>query len=95
MTEPTDHAPTEPHEGIDASANADARDREQNQSQPLARASGEGPPPTDAPLTGEAPVVEGTGAGDALQGVRIDDEDAANAVGGDDGPEHGGVRRQT
>ncbi|MGI8679252.1 MAG: hypothetical protein ACR2LX_11295 [Jatrophihabitans sp.] len=96
MTEPTDpQTPAEPHEGIDAFANSEARDHAENQSQPLARAGGEGPPPTDAPLEGTAPTVEGTGAGDALAGVHIDDEDAAEAVEGDAGPEHGGVRRNT
>lgn len=96
MTEPTDQQlPPEPHEGIDAAANPDARAYERNQSSPLARAGGEGPPPTDAPPAGTAPTVEGTGAGDALAGVRIDDEDAAAAVDGDEGPEHGGVRRSS
>ncbi|MDQ2796836.1 MAG: hypothetical protein M3Y06_06700 [Actinomycetota bacterium] len=96
MTEPTDQqTPAEPHEGIDAFANVEARDHAENQSQPLARAGGEGPPPTDAPPAGTAPIVEGTGAGDALAGVRVEDEDAAAAVKGDDGPEHGGVRRNT
>ena len=89
------HAP-EPHEDINAYENADARAAETNQSSPLARASGgEGMPPADAPLHGEAPEVGGTGAGDPLAGVRISDDDAENAVPGDDGPEHPGVRRNT
>lgn len=96
MTAPSDEQqPGDPHEGIDASANQDARALEQNQSSPLARAAGEGPPPTDAPKAGEAPEVGGTGAGDPLAGVRIDDEDLELAVPGDEGPEHPGVRRSS
>lgn len=95
MTEPEQQAPTDPHEGIDAANNADARDRETNQSAPIARASAGGLPPVDAPPHNTAPVVEGTGAGDPLAGVHIDEQDAATAVSGDDGPEHGGVRRSS
>lgn len=97
MTSPSDEQqPGDPHEGIDAYANQDARAFEENQSSPLARASGgEGPPPTDAPKAGEAPEVGGTGAGDPLDGVRIDDEDVELAVPGDEGPEHPGVRRSS
>jgi hypothetical protein len=97
MTEPSDQqVPAEPHEGIDAFDNPDSKAYEANQSSPLARATGgEGPPPTDAPLAGEAPVVTGTGAGDPLAGVKIDDDDLELAVDGDMGPEHPGVRRNT
>jgi hypothetical protein len=96
VSEPTDQQlPPEPHDGIDAAANPDARAYERNQSAPLARAADEGPPPTDAPPSGEAPEVSGTGAGDPTAGVHISDEDAEHAVGGDEGPEHGGVRRNT
>ena len=96
MSEPNDqHLPDDPHEDIDAAANQESRSYEADQTQPLARAAGEGPPPTDAPLAGQAPVVEGTGAGDPLAGVRVTDEDVAEAVAGDEGPEHPGVRRST
>ena len=97
MTEPSDQqVPAEPHEGIDAFDNPDAKAYEENQSSPLSRATGgDGPPPTDAPAAGEAPDVEGTGAGDPLAGVKISDEDAAEAVSGDEGPEHPGVRRSS
>ena len=97
VTEPSDQqVPAEPHEGIDAFDNPDARAYERDQSSPLARATGgEGPPPTDAPRAGEAPEVAGTGAGDPLAGVRIDEDDAAAAVSGDEGPEHPGVRRSS
>ena len=88
--------PGDPHDGINAYDNADARAFEENQSSPLARASGgEGMPPADAPLHGEAPEVGGTGAGDPLAGVHISDDDAAQAVAGDEGPEHPGVRRNS
>ena len=85
----------EPHEGIDPFDNAETREVEENQSSPLGRASGEGPAPTDAPQAGEAPVVDGTGAGDPLAGVHISDADAEEAVSGDTGPEHPGVRRSS
>lgn len=84
MTEPTDQdIAAEPHEGLDSFNNPDAEAAE-NSIQPLQRATGEGPPPTDAPAAGEAPTVEGTGAGDPLAGVHIDADDAAHAVEPDD-----------
>ncbi len=96
MSEPTDQQlPPEPHDGIDAAANADARAYEQNQSTPLARAADTAAPPTDAPPANTAPDVEGTGAGNPIEGVTISDDDAEQAVEGDDGPEHPGVRRNT
>lgn len=96
MTEPTDRTlPSEPHDGIDAADNPEARAYEQNQSSPLSRASDGGPPPTAAPDAGQAPEVVGTGAGDVLAGVTISEHDAEQAVPGDEGPEHPGVRRTT
>ena len=95
MTDINGALPAEPHDGIDPTANSDARAYEENQSSPVARAATSGPPPTDAPAFGEVPEVSGTGAGDPLAGVGIDDEDAANAVAGDEGPEHPGVRRSS
>lgn len=96
MSEPTDQQlPADPHDGIDAAANPDARAYEANQSSPLARAADRAAPPTQAPAEGEAPEVAGTGAGNPLAGVTITDEDAADAVDGDKGPEHPGVRRNT
>ena len=96
MTEPTDQQlPPEPHEGIDAANNPDQRAYERDQSSPLSRASDGGAPPTEAPAAGEAPTVSGTGAGDPLAGVHIDTDDAADAVEGDQGPEHPGVRRSS
>jgi hypothetical protein len=88
--------PTEPHEGIDAASTREARTYEAKQTPALARATGgEAAPATDAPEAGEAPVVEGTGAGDPLAGVRASDADVEEAVAGDEGPEHPGVRRST
>jgi hypothetical protein len=95
MTEPTDaQLPPEPHAGIDPMNNADARAYEENQSSAVSRAA-DGAPPTEAPSTGEAPVVAGTGAGDPLAGVTITEDEAADAVSGDLGPEHPGVRRSS
>jgi hypothetical protein len=85
----------EPHEGIDPFDNAETRAAEQGQSSALGRASGEGPPPTDAPIAGAMPEVSGTGAGNALDGVLLDDDEAAEAVSGDTGPEHPGTRRSS
>jgi len=90
-----DHLPPEPHDGVDAADNAEARTYESDQSPSLSRAANSGPPPTDAPAEGETPDIDGTQAGDALAGVHISAEDAAAAVPGDEGPEHGGVRRNT
>jgi hypothetical protein len=97
MSELTDqHLPPEPHDGIDAAANPEAQAQEADQTPALARAgAGDGPPPVDAPPAGEMPDVEGTGAGDALAGVHISEQDAEGAVPGDEGPEHPGVRRST
>ena len=96
VTEPRDaQLPPEPHEGIDASNNADARAYEQNQSSAVARAADSGPPPTDAPPQDEAPALAGTGAGDPLAGVTMNEQDAEDAVSGDLGPEHPGVRRNS
>ena len=96
MSEPPDpHQPPEPHDGIDAAAAPEARAYEADQIQPLSRAAGEGAPPTEAPPAGQAPAAAGTGAGDPLDGVRADPEDVAEAVPGDEGPEHPGVGRTT
>lgn len=93
MTEPTDsQVPAEPHEGIDAFANPEARVYEENQSSPLARASGGGPPPTEAPPAGQMPERSGgVSAGEPTAGVRLDRDE--ETVAGDEGPEHPGVRR--
>ena len=93
MTQSTDNV--EPHDGIDPFDNAETQASEREQSAGLSRASGAGAPATDAPAAGEAPTVEGTGAGDPLEGVRISSADADEAVSGDTGPEHPGTRRST
>jgi hypothetical protein len=86
MTESDNRIPADPHEGIDAFAGQDARSREENEGSGLSRAASSGPPPTDAPPSGEAPDVQGTGAADPLAGVTMDEADVADAVSGDDGP---------
>ncbi len=95
MSEPSDqHLPAEPNEGIDAASTQQARAYQAEQTPALARATGaEAGPPTDAPPAGQAPVVAGTGAGDPLAGVRASADDVEDAVDGDEGPEHPGVRR--
>lgn len=90
-----ENMPPEPHDGIDAAAGQDAKAFERNQSNPLARASDGGPPPTEAVEPGELPERGGTGAGNPTAGVEISDEDLDEAVPGDTGPEHPGVRRQS
>ena len=96
MSEMDQALPAEPHDGIDAASTKEARTFEAEQTPAITRAgSGEGAPPTDAPPAGEAPVVEGTGAGDALSGAKISEDDAETAVSGDEGPEHPGVRRSS
>jgi hypothetical protein len=95
MTEPTDsQVPGDPHEGIDAFGNREARAYEENQSSPLSRASGGGPPPTEAPPAGEMPDTSGgTSGGDPLAGVRVDSDE--ETVPGDEGPENPGARRNS
>jgi hypothetical protein len=85
----------EPHDGIDSHHNAETEATEQNQSNSLSRAADGGPPPTDAPEAGTAPQLSGTAAGDPLDGVTIDEQDAEQAVSGDTGPEHPGTRRSS
>lgn len=86
MTESDSRIPADPHDGIDAFAGQDARAREQNQTSGGSRAASTGPPPTDAPKSGEVPDVRGTGAADPLAGVTMEEADVADAVSGDDGP---------
>lgn len=93
MTQSTENV--EPHDGIDPYNNPETERTESNQSSGLSRASDGGPPPTDAPEAGTAPELSGTSAGNPLEGVTLDDEDAEQAVSGDTGPEHPGTRRFT
>ena len=86
MTESDSRIPADPHEGIDPFAGQEARAREEDQSSGLSRAASSGPPPTDAPKSGEVPDVQGTGAANPLAGVTMDEDDAADTVSGDDGP---------
>ncbi|AKT51840.1 hypothetical protein [Arsenicicoccus sp. oral taxon 190] len=88
---------------VDERANAESRVAEQEASQTRQGASSGGPVPADYPAAGRTPAEQdeaedvpgGTAAGSPLAGVRISDEDAADAVSGDQGPEHPGRRSQS
>lgn len=85
----------EPHDDLDPYDNDETRAAERNQSSYVGRAGG-GAPPTEARQPGEPdPVPVGTAAGDPLDGVGLDAEDARDAVSGDTGPEHPGTRRSS
>lgn len=85
---------------LDPRDNAESQVAEGEASQVGSRSGDSGPVMPDAPEArgasgGEGAserVAEGTGAGDPLAGVKISDEDAADAVPGDTGPEHHGRR---
>jgi hypothetical protein len=79
-------------EKVDVFDNAEVRAVQDGGSRENARASDSGPVPSPArdpqdPLGLEDDVADGTGQGDPIAGVRISDEDLAEAVPGDDGPE--------
>ena len=95
VSEPNDqYLPPEPHDGIDAAGNADALPTRPSRHRHWhGRCRARCRRPTRRPS--EAPEVEGTGAGDPLAGVHASDSDVAEAVPGDEGPEHPGVRRST
>ncbi|WP_432561502.1 hypothetical protein [Kineococcus sp. SYSU DK003] len=82
--ETTDH--------VDPRDNAEVRRVQDSGSRENARATGSGPVPSPArdpqdPLGLQDDVADGTGQGDPTAGVRISEDDAAQAVPGDDGPE--------
>ena len=87
----------EPHE-IDPRNNPESRLAEESATQLGSRSSGGGPIFSDAPSADSDPSSpdglpdSGTGAGDPLAGVLIAPADAAQAVPGDEGPEHPGQR---
>jgi hypothetical protein len=77
---------------VDPRDNAEVRTVQETGSRENARAADSGPVPSPArdpqdPLGLEDDVADGTGQGDPIAGVRISEEDAANAVPADDGPE--------
>lgn len=86
---------TEPHEGIDPLNNQESRAVERDQTASVSRAGGSGTaPPSSAPAD-EQPsqaVEGGTSGGDPLAGVGMSNEDRAETVSGDTGPEHPGQR---
>ncbi|MEW9265225.1 hypothetical protein AB1207_10750 [Kineococcus endophyticus] len=81
---------TTPH--VDPRDNAEVRTVQESGSRENARASDSGPVPSPArdpqdPLGLEDDVADGTGQGNPIAGVEISEEDAANAVPADQGPE--------
>ncbi|WP_409483023.1 hypothetical protein [Arsenicicoccus dermatophilus] len=89
---------------IDERDNAESRVAEGEASQTRQGASEGGPIPADAPAAGQTPAEKdaedgitaaGTGGGSPLAGVLISEEDAADAVHGDEGPEHPGRRSRS
>lgn len=80
--------PDEPLEKIDVRNNPESRAGSADTSSYLARASDGGMPPREAPDAGDLPETEtgGTADGNPLAGVTISDEDKAEAVSGDTGP---------
>ena len=78
-------------EKVDVFDNAEVKAVQDGGSRENARASDSGPVPSPArdpqdPLGLEDDVADGAGQGDPTAGVRISDEDLAEAVPGDDGP---------
>jgi len=93
MTQPM---PREPHEGIKADAGPESEAAEADQTSYVARGGQtSGIINPNAQPGDEHPVVPepgGSAAGDALSGVTGSPEDLDDAVSGDTGPEHPGVR---
>lgn len=85
----------DPHDGIDPTNNKETRGVERDQTASVSRAGSSGTAPaTDGPGD-EQPsqaVPGGTAGGGALDGVTMTEEDSADAVSGDTGPEHPGKR---
>ena len=85
----------DPHDGIDPTNNKETRGVERDQTASVSRAGSSGTAPaTDGPGD-EQPsqaVPGGTAGGGALDGVTMSEEDSADAVSGDTGPEHPGTR---
>lgn len=78
-------------ESIDTSDNAESRALDDSASPGVARAGGSSLPPEQLDAR-DAEGPDGTAAGNPLAGVLISEEDAADAVSGDTGPEHPGAR---
>ena len=89
MTDGPDTSPT-----VDERNNPESRFASAGNSPGVARAGGPGMSP-EPPDSRDAEGPEGTAAGDPLAGVLISDEDAEEAVAGDTGPVHPGVRGQS
>ena len=85
----------DPHDGIDPTNNKETRGVERDQTASVSRAGSSGTAPaTDGPGD-EQPsqaVPGGTAGGGALDGVTMSEDDSADTVSGDTGPEHPGTR---
>ena len=93
MTQPL---PPEPHDGLKADADPERINQEREQTSGRAGAGSSGvfsPGPAPADEQPSLAVGGGTAGGDALAGVTATDEDVAEAVSGDTGPEHPGTRQ--
>ena len=78
----------QPDTQIDVRNNPESRAAEADAHTSVARASGGGAPPRDAPAAGEAPAAHdgGTASGSPVDGVTIRDGDLDEAVSGATGP---------
>ena len=85
---------TEIPEPVDIRNNPESRAAAGQVPSSVARASAGGPPPKDAPMAGDVPepTTGGAADGNPVAGVEIDDEDLADAVPGDTGPDELGQR---
>ena len=78
----------QPGAQIDVRNNPESRAAEADAHTSVARASGGGAPPREAPAAGEAPESNegGAASGSPVAGVTISDDDLDQAVSGDTGP---------
>lgn len=78
----------QPAEQIDVRNNRESRAAEADAHTGVARASGGGAPPRDAPAAGETPESHdgGTASGNPVAGVTITESDLDEAVSADTGP---------
>jgi hypothetical protein len=84
-------------EPVDVRNNPESRAAERDATTSVARASGGGAPPREAPPSGELPEQEegGTSDGNPVSGVTISAADQAEAVSGDTGPDERSGRGST
>ena len=90
-------------DAIDPRNNPESRQAEEGASQTRQQSSESGPVVPPAPRSGQSPeardaeagIPAGTAQGDPLAGVKASEQDSAEAVSGDTGPEHSGARRDS